>query len=176
MHIERKMKTWQKKFFMNQEASSHWRRLQSRFFSVLSLSVALCAPYGSTAQTPPPGPPPPELIQPDWTNGQFSFTLLSEPGLLFEILASKNLAQPSTDWASLLTFTNTTGAFSFTDPATTLNQRFYRAHQLSYPRRPLGVYDHFDLHNGSLQCVLVIVKNSDFSIKRHRNEPRMNGG
>jgi hypothetical protein len=125
---------------MNSEASSHWRRLQSRIFSVLFLLAALCAPYGSKAQTPPPGPLPPELIQPDWTNGQFSFTLLSESGLLFEILASKNLAQPSTDWESLLTFTNTTGTFSFTDPATTLNQRFYRAHQLSYPRRPLGVY------------------------------------
>jgi hypothetical protein len=74
------------------------------------------------------------------TNGQFSFTLQSQTGLLFEILASKNLAQPDMNWTSLVTFTNTTGTFSFTDPATTLNQRFYRAHQLSYPRRPVGVY------------------------------------
>src|ERR1022692_5350794 len=140
MHVERKMKTRQKKFFMNQEASSHWRRLQSRFFLVLSLSAALCAPYGSKAQTPPSGPPQPKLIQPDWTNDQFSFTLQSQTGLLFEILASKNLAQPDMNWTSLVTFTNTTGTFSFTDTATTLNQRFYRAHELSYPRRPVGVY------------------------------------
>lgn len=82
----------------------------------------------------------PVLTQPGRTNAQFGFTLLSEPWLYFEILATTNIATPMADWTALATITNVTGAFSFTDPATNLNQRFYQAHQLSYPRRPLGVY------------------------------------
>jgi hypothetical protein len=62
-------------------------------------------------------------------NGQTSFTLLSEPGLPFEIQAATNLVAPT--WTSLATFTNTTGAFPFVDTtATNINQRFYRAHRL----------------------------------------------
>jgi len=87
----------------------------------------------------------PLLTQPSRANTQFSFTLLSEPWLLFEILASTNVAVPMTNWASIAVFTNVTGTFSFTDPATNLNRRFYRAHQLYYPRRPLGVYAKLDL-------------------------------
>ena len=82
----------------------------------------------------------PLLTQPSRAKAQFGFTLLSEPWLYFEILASTNIATPVTNWTSLATITNVTGTFSFTDPATNLNQRFYRARQLSYPRRPVGVY------------------------------------
>jgi hypothetical protein len=70
------------------------------------------------------------LNNPGWTNGQFGFTLQSEPGLPFEVLATTNLAEPVTNWASIATFTNVTGTFSFIDTATNLYQRFYRAHQL----------------------------------------------
>ncbi|HWX23167.1 MAG TPA: hypothetical protein VN578_24965 [Candidatus Binatia bacterium] len=70
------------------------------------------------------------LNNPGLTNGQFNFTLQSEPGLPFEVLAGTNVTQPATNWASIATFTNVTGTFGFTDPATNLKQRFYRAHQL----------------------------------------------
>ena len=72
----------------------------------------------------------PALLAPAWTNGQFTFTLQSEPGLRFEILASTNLALPLSNWTSLGTVTNVTGTVPFLDPATNLNRRFYRARQL----------------------------------------------
>ena len=72
----------------------------------------------------------PSLNHPAQTNGQFSFTLHSEPGLAFEIIAATNLTQPPTNWKSIATFTNVTGCFLFVDPVVNLNQRFYRARQL----------------------------------------------
>ena len=72
----------------------------------------------------------PVLLCPARTNGQFSFTLQSEPGLRFEILASTNLTLPLSNWTNLGTLTNLTGAISFLDTTTNLNRRFYRAHQL----------------------------------------------
>ncbi|HWY77869.1 MAG TPA: hypothetical protein VN281_19790, partial [Verrucomicrobiae bacterium] len=63
-------------------------------------------------------------------NGQFSFTLQSDPGLRFQILATTNVTQPSTNWTSIGTVTNVTGSTVFTDPVTNLNTRFYRARQL----------------------------------------------
>ena len=73
---------------------------------------------------------PTALLAPAWTNGQFAFTLQSEPGLSFEILATTNLALPTTNWTSLETLTNATCTVPFLDPATNLNRRFYRARQL----------------------------------------------
>jgi hypothetical protein len=72
----------------------------------------------------------PVLLVPACTNGQFSFTLLSEPGLHFEILASTDIAPPLSNWTSLGTLTNVTGSVPFLDPATEFNRRFYRARQL----------------------------------------------
>lgn len=72
----------------------------------------------------------PALVAPIYTNGHFSFTLQSEPGLPFEILASTNAALPLSNWTSLGVLTNVTGATAFTDPVTNLNRRFYRARQL----------------------------------------------
>ena len=63
------------------------------------------------------------------TNGQFQFTLQSEPGLRFEILATTNLALAPANWSSLATLTNVSGALPFTDPAN-FSQRFYKARQL----------------------------------------------
>jgi hypothetical protein len=64
------------------------------------------------------------------TNNQFSFTLRSEPGLRFEMLAQTNLSEPWSNWTSLGTVTNTTGTTNFLDPAANLERRFYRARQL----------------------------------------------
>jgi hypothetical protein len=72
----------------------------------------------------------PVLLVPACTNGQFSFILQSEPGLRFEILASTDVASPLSNWTSLGTLTNVTGAVPFLDPASGLNRRFYRARQL----------------------------------------------
>ena len=63
------------------------------------------------------------------TNGQFQFTLQSEPGLRFEILASTNLALAPANWSSLATLTNVSGTLPFTEPVN-FNQRFYQARQL----------------------------------------------
>ena len=72
----------------------------------------------------------PVLADARMTNSQFGFTLQSEPGLRFEILATTNLALPISNWTSLGTLTNVTGAAPFLDPATNLNHRFYQARQL----------------------------------------------
>jgi len=64
------------------------------------------------------------------TNGQFNFTLQSEPGLPFEIQATTNLTQGANNWIRVGTVTNVTGAASFADTATNFNQRFYRARAL----------------------------------------------
>jgi hypothetical protein len=59
------------------------------------------------------------------TNGQFQFNLRSEPGLVFQILATTNLSLPVTNWSSLALLTNTTGNTPFVDSAPLLGQRFY---------------------------------------------------
>lgn len=69
------------------------------------------------------------IDNPTQTNGQFTFTLQSEPNLHFEILTSTNPALTGTNWTSLGAFTNVTGSYIFTDSVTN-QQRFYRAHQL----------------------------------------------
>ena len=72
----------------------------------------------------------PQLSHPVWLGGNFNLTLQSDPGTLFEILGMPCISSPPSDWTSLVTFTNTTGAILFSDPAAGLNQRFYSAHQL----------------------------------------------
>ncbi len=74
--------------------------------------------------------PLPALTDPGTTNGQCGFTLQSQPGLSFEILATTNLALPLSNWTSIGTVTNVTGIVSITDTATDFNRRFYRARQL----------------------------------------------
>ncbi len=64
------------------------------------------------------------------TNSQSGFTLQSQPGLTFEILAATNLSLPISNWTSLGNLTNLTGVAPFLDPATNLGHRFYRARQL----------------------------------------------
>jgi hypothetical protein len=72
----------------------------------------------------------PVLLAPVWTNNQFQFTLRSEPGLRIGILSTTNAALPVLNWSSMGTLTNVTGTIFFSDIATNLNQRFYRAQRL----------------------------------------------
>ena len=72
----------------------------------------------------------PTLTDLGLTNGQFGFTLQSQPGLRFDILATTNPALPISNWTNLGTLTNVTGITPFLDPATSLDRRFYRARQL----------------------------------------------
>jgi hypothetical protein len=65
-----------------------------------------------------------------FTNAQSTFTLESEPGLGFEILATTNVALATSNWTSLGTLTNLTGSTNFTDTGANANWRFYRARQL----------------------------------------------
>jgi hypothetical protein len=58
--------------------------------------------------------------------GQFQCTVSSAQGQHLEILVSSNLSS----WITLTTLTNTTGTTNFTDSATSLSKRYYRAHQL----------------------------------------------
>jgi len=70
------------------------------------------------------------LSHPAQTNGHFSFSLQSEPGLSFEVQATTNLTQGAIGWSGIGTLTNVTGTISFTDPTTNINRRFYRARSL----------------------------------------------
>ena len=72
----------------------------------------------------------PILQHPAYTNGEFQFTLLSEPGLAFEVLAATNVTVPRSNWISVGMLTNVTGTNSFTDAAGTFGHRFYQARQL----------------------------------------------
>ena len=72
----------------------------------------------------------PALNDPRTTNSQFGFTVQSEPGLRFEILAASNPALSLSNWTSLGILTNIMGTAPFLDPTTNLDHRFYQAHQL----------------------------------------------
>jgi hypothetical protein len=72
----------------------------------------------------------PKFVSPIRTNGQFQFTLQSEPGLTFQILASTNVILPATNWTSLGFLTNVSGTIPFVDTTSNLPQRFYQARQL----------------------------------------------
>jgi hypothetical protein len=73
--------------------------------------------------------PAPVLSDPIIANGQFGFTVVSQPGVSFEIQASTNILA-SSNWVSIATFTNVTGTTPFTDSITNANKRYYRARQL----------------------------------------------
>jgi hypothetical protein len=72
----------------------------------------------------------PILLNPVRTNGQFQFTLQSEPGLTFQILTSTNLVLPASNWTNLGFLTNITGSIPFVDTSSNFPQRFYQARQL----------------------------------------------
>ena len=64
------------------------------------------------------------------TNGQFQFTVRSEPGGRLEVQAATNGLSPGTAWNVVGTLTNASGTTLFTDPQADFDRRFYRAVQL----------------------------------------------
>ena len=72
----------------------------------------------------------PAMTSPTLTSNQFQFTLHSEPGLVFEILATANFALPPSEWSSLGILTNVTGTIPFVDTSAVSTRRFYQARQL----------------------------------------------
>jgi hypothetical protein len=70
------------------------------------------------------------LVNPALTNGQLQFTVQSEPGVVFQILATTNLSLPAANWTRLATLTNTTGSLPYLDQSAALGQRFFTAQQL----------------------------------------------
>lgn len=74
--------------------------------------------------------PAPVLSGATLADGQFQLTLRGEPGLVFELLSAPDPRLPLAAWTCLATLTNVTGTTSFTDAATNLPLRFYRARQV----------------------------------------------
>ena len=74
--------------------------------------------------------PGPTLANATWSNGVFSASLQSKPGLRFEILSSSDPASPVSGWTSRGYLTNATGSATFTDSTASPVQRFYLARQL----------------------------------------------
>lgn len=72
----------------------------------------------------------PELSIAQVIGGRLSFTLVSDPGVQFEIQATTNLTTGAESWTSVRTFTNVTGTGSFTEAVVGPGQRFYRARKL----------------------------------------------
>ncbi|MHC1766585.1 MAG: hypothetical protein AB9869_20155 [Verrucomicrobiia bacterium] len=60
----------------------------------------------------------------------FTFTVRSEPGAQFEVLATDDLSLPLASWTTLGTVTNVTGATAFTDAGPNVAQRFYQVRQV----------------------------------------------
>ncbi len=72
----------------------------------------------------------PALVDLTRSNDHWQFTLQSQPGLAFEILAATNVNLGLADWTSLGTLTNLSGASPFIDRTTNLSLRYYRARQV----------------------------------------------
>ena len=82
---------------------------------------------GAFETQPPSGPPRLEgLLR--LTNGGFRFTFTNTPGATFTVLASTNVALPSTNWTTLgPAVENVPGWFKFTESTTTnVARRFYQ--------------------------------------------------
>ncbi len=75
----------------------------------------------------------PCFLNPAATNGQFTATFKSQPGLAFQILATSNLSLSESNWTAIATVTNTNGTMLFRDSPATLPARFYGAREYSQP-------------------------------------------
>jgi len=67
----------------------------------------------------------PAIFSPTVTNNQPTFTIVSFPGQVFDILASPDLNSPPANWTAIASITNSTGTTNFTDGAPVQGQRFY---------------------------------------------------
>ena len=72
----------------------------------------------------------PLLLAPVLTNGQFTFSLLGEPGAAFQILTTTNPTLPVSGWLDSGIVTNTSGSTTFTNTEISVSRSFYRAVQL----------------------------------------------
>ena len=72
----------------------------------------------------------PALASPGLSNGRFSFSLLSEPGVAFQILAAPAADIPISNWTVVTNLTNFSGTLFYADPQTNLASRFYQARRL----------------------------------------------
>jgi hypothetical protein len=70
------------------------------------------------------------LGNPELTNGQFKFTLSSEPGTISEILTSTNLFLPVSNWTSVGFVTNAAGSITVLNESPADGSLFYRARRL----------------------------------------------
>lgn len=73
--------------------------------------------------------PPPALTSPTMVEGGFQFTLSSEPGARFDVLAADDPSLPIDAWQTIQTLTNVSGTDSFTD-GNGGGQRFYQLRQV----------------------------------------------
>jgi hypothetical protein len=71
----------------------------------------------------------PMLANASLANGEFSFALLSEPGIAFEILSAADMSLPFSNWTSVRFITNATGSNTFSETSAGA-ARFYSARQL----------------------------------------------
>jgi hypothetical protein len=71
------------------------------------------------------------LGSPGLTNGQFGFTVQSEPNTVVRVLASGDLTPPVSSWTSLGTITNVTGITNFVDASGVGGPRYYSAGAVS---------------------------------------------
>jgi hypothetical protein len=72
----------------------------------------------------------PALLNPAYANGQFTFTLLGEPGAAFQILSTTNPATPISNWLVGEIITNIAGTITVTDNPMSSSATFYRSVQL----------------------------------------------
>jgi hypothetical protein len=75
----------------------------------------------------------PCFLNPAATNGQFTATFKSQPGLAFQILAASSLSISESKWTAIATVTNTNGTMLFRDSPATLSARFYGAREYPQP-------------------------------------------
>lgn len=82
---------------------------------------------GAFETQPPSGPPQLKGLLRQ-TNGSFRFTFTNTPGATFTVLATTNVAQPSTNWTPLgPALEGAPGQFQYAEPTTTnAAQRFYQ--------------------------------------------------
>lgn len=73
---------------------------------------------------------PSTLADPAWSDGEFQFTLLSEPGLPFEVLSSTNVSLPLEAWSSERTVINATGTLTVQGLPGGDGQRYFTVRQL----------------------------------------------
>jgi hypothetical protein len=74
--------------------------------------------------------PMPILLPSGVNQSEFGFTLLSLPGMAFEILTTTNFSEPMSSWAKVGTMTNATGTMPFTDTNALGQRLFYGARQM----------------------------------------------